>query len=189
MSPVVSFGSIAAYVVLLIPLGCDNHGRHRQRLRTENAVERLILPVAIIRRVLRDLPPEGELIEPLLPREPARGPGTTHRLVVVVAIKGQVVPLALRRRLTEPVAELVQPKGSVVKPIVSPPAIDHRAHRDGGLEGGMRMDERHQHGEALVRRADHRDPAVGLGDVLREPVDRVIRVGRVIDRCVVERAT
>ena len=45
----------------------------------------------------------------------------------------------------------------------------------------MRIDERHQGKEAVVRDPQDADLAVALGDVLHEPVDGVLGIGRMID--------
>src|SRR6185312_4122092 len=52
----------------------------------------------------------------------------------------------------------------------------------------MRIDERHQGLESVVGDAEDADLAVGLGDVLYEPVDGVVGVGRFIDLRWIERA-
>jgi hypothetical protein len=41
----------------------------------------------------------------------------------------------------------------------------------------MRIDERHQGKKAVVGDAKNADLAVGLGDILDEPVDAVVSVG------------
>ena len=86
-------------------------------------------------------------------------------------------------RLLGEVIEIHLPEGAVVEPVVAHPAVDHRALGHGGLERRMRIDERHDDGEALVGAADHADAAVRLGHVLHKPVDRVVGVGGVIDAC------
>jgi fructose-specific component phosphotransferase system IIB-like protein len=52
----------------------------------------------------------------------------------------------------------------------------------------VRIDQRHQAKKAVVRDAQDADLAVALGDVLDEPIDGVIGVGRMIDRSLVQRA-
>src|SRR5206468_59091 len=73
-------------------------------------------------------------------------------------------------------------EGAVVEPIVAHPAVDHRVHRHRHFERRMGVDERHQRQESIVRDAKDADLPVALGDVFHEPIDRVVRVGRVIDR-------
>lgn len=79
------------------------------------------------------------------------------------------------------------PERAVVKPVVAHPAVDHRVHRHRDLQRRMRVEERHQRQKAVVGDAEDADLAVGLGDVLHQPVDRVVGVGRVIDRRRVQR--
>ena len=50
------------------------------------------------------------------------------------------------------------------------------------------MHQRHHDGETFVRAAEHSHLAVALGHVLHEPVDRVVRVGRMIDGARVQRS-
>ena len=52
----------------------------------------------------------------------------------------------------------------------------------------MRIQQRHDDGEALVGGADHADAAVGLGDVFDQPVDGVVGVGGVVGAGGVEAA-
>ena len=68
-----------------------------------------------------------------------------------------------------------------MEPVVAHPAVDHRAHRRCDFERRVRMHERHDYGEALVRASEHAHAPVRLGDVLHEPVDGVVGVGRMVD--------
>ncbi len=51
----------------------------------------------------------------------------------------------------------------------------------------MRIDERHERLEAVVRDSELADLTVGLGNVLHEPVDGVVRIGGLIDVGRIER--
>src|SRR5689334_5091911 len=44
----------------------------------------------------------------------------------------------------------------------------------------MRVDEGHQRQEAVVRNAENADASVSLGNVLHQPVNRVVRVGGMV---------
>ena len=173
--------------VFLVPQPLDPHRRYRERLRAHDPVEGLVLPEPVVGRVLLDLPPERQLLEPVRRSEGAGRPGPQEVLVVVVALPRQRQSGAPRRRLAHEVVEVRLPVGAVVEPVVAHPAVHHRALRRGHLQGRVRVHERHHHGEALVRAAEHADPAVGLGHVLHEPVDRVVRIGRVIHFARVQR--
>ena len=89
-----------------------------------------------------------------------------------------------RRRLAGGLAEEVIEVGlaerAVVEPVVAHPAVNHRAFRRRYLQRGMRIQQRHDHGEAFVGRADHADPAVRLRHVLHQPIDGVIGVRSVV---------
>ena len=76
-----------------------------------------------------------------------------------------------------------------MEPVVAHPAVDHRALRHGGLQRRVRIDQRHQRGEAGIGGAGDRDLAVGFRHILHQPVDRVIGVGAIVDIGLVERAT
>ena len=71
--------------VLLIPLRRDDHRRHGQRLLREDLIERLTLPVRVVRGVLADLRPERELIEAVRLRVVADRAGAAQHLVVIGA--------------------------------------------------------------------------------------------------------
>ena len=103
--------------------------------------------------------------------------------VVVVVVAGPPLRVVLARRfLLVDVGHHLLPERAVVEPVVAHPAVDHRVHRHGHFERGMRVDERHQRQEPVVRDAEDADVAVGFRHVPHEPFDRVVRVGRVIDR-------
>ena len=53
----------------------------------------------------------------------------------------------------------------------------------------MRIDQGHQRQKAIVGNTEDADFAVALGNVFDQPVDRVVGVGRVIDRRRVQRPT
>src|SRR3546814_15353913 len=69
--------------VLLIPQAVDQHRRHRDRIRRQHLVHRLILPERIVRRVRGDLALEADLIETALLREGARRTGGEVKIVIV----------------------------------------------------------------------------------------------------------
>ena len=52
----------------------------------------------------------------------------------------------------------------------------------------MRIDERHQRQEAVVGNAEDADLAVALRKILHQPVDGVVRVGRMVHGSGVQRA-
>ena len=65
-------GGGSAVNVFLVPQAIDEHHRHLQRLRRENAVHRLLLPERVVARMLQNLPPEADLLEPVATSELAR---------------------------------------------------------------------------------------------------------------------
>nr|GEU28205.1 hypothetical protein [Tanacetum cinerariifolium] len=179
---------VGAVDILLVPVADHCHGGYLERLFGQDLVERLVLPVAVVGGMLEQLAREIEPVEAELPGVVAGRAGAQHALVIVVHAGGQRLAGALGRGLAGDVMEVVDAEGAVVEPVVAAPAVHHRAHRHGRLQRRMRVGQRHQHREALVRRADHADLAVGLGEVFHEPVDGVPGVRRVVGAGVVERA-
>jgi hypothetical protein len=167
--------------VLLVPEGVDEHRRHREGLGGEDLVDGLFLPERVVRGVREDLPPDADLLEAARPRHLASRAGLEVGVVVVAVVGPPGDLVAARRRLVEEVGDPLLAEGAVVEPVVPPPAVDHRVHRDGDLEGGVRVHERREGEEPVVGDAEDSDAAVRLREVLHEPVDRVVRVGGVVD--------
>ena len=138
--------------------------------------------------MLEQLLREVQLVDAVEVREVGRGARAQPGLVVVADAGDDLLAFAARRVLAGDIGEVRVAERAVVEPVVAAPAVDHGAHRHGGLQRRVRVDEGHQHGKTFVRRADHADLAVRLRDVLDQPVDGVVRVGRVVDRRVVQRA-
>jgi hypothetical protein len=106
-----------------------------------------------------------------------------HVGLEVVEVAGHPLRhVASGRFLLEDVRHVLLTKGSIVEPVVAHPAVDHRVHRHSNLERRMRMIERHQRQESVVGDAEYTDLAVALGNVLHQPVNGVVRVGRFVDR-------
>ena len=129
-----------------------------------------------------DLLPHADLLQPPAAPELPRRP-RLHERVVVVEVARPPLLLRLAGRLL--IVEIRHPElaeGAVVEPVVAHPAVDHRVHRHGHLERRVRIHERHQRQESVVRDAEDADLAVRFRDVLHEPVDRVVRVRRVVHR-------
>ena len=168
--------------VLLIPETVDQHHRDGRRLRRQQLVHRLIAPERVVARMLEQLAPEADLLEPAAAPELARRSRLhEHVVLVVVALPPVHVGLA-RRFLVVDVAHHLLAERPVVEPVVAHPAVDHRVHRHRHLQRRVRVEERHQRQESVVGNPEDADPAVGFRHVLHEPVDRVVGVGRMIDR-------
>ena len=168
--------------VLLVPQAPDQHRRHRERLAGQNLVHRLVPPERIVARMRQDLAPEADLLEPALPAQLARR-SRLHEHVVVVEVAGPPLGfIRAGRLLLVDVGHVLLTEGAVVEPVVPHPAVHHGVHRHRHLEGRVRVDQRHQRQEAVVGDAEDADLAVALGDVLDQPVDGVVRIGRVVHR-------
>ena len=70
---------------------------------------------------------------------------------------------------------------AVVVPVVAGEPVGDRRLRRRGLERGVGVDHAGGRVEPGVRDAPHADPAVVVGHVLEQPVDRVERVGALVD--------
>ena len=167
--------------VFLVPQTVDEHHGHLQRLRRQDAVDRLVAPKGVVGGMLEDLLPEAELLHPP-PAAQLPGRSRLEERVVVVEVAREPLGVALPRGLL--VVNVGQipalAERAVVEPVVAHPTVDHRVHRHRHLERGMRVHERHQRQEAVVRDPEDADLPVRLRHVLHEPVDRVVRVGRVV---------
>ena len=167
--------------IFLIPKAVDEHHGHLQGLGRQNLVHRLIAPERIVARVLENLAPETDLFEAAAFAELA-GRSGRHEHVVVVEVGRP--PFGLRPArgfLVVDVRHVLLAERTVVEPVVAHPAIDHRIHRHRDLERRVRIDQGHERQEAVVRNADDADLSIAFRDVLHEPVNRVVRVGGVID--------
>ena len=66
--------------------------------------------------------------------------------------------------------------------VVADEHVGRRRLRRHGLERGMRIEHRDDGEPTRVRHAHHPDAPVVVRDVLDEPLDRVVRVGALVDR-------
>ena len=137
--------------------------------------------------MLNQLLPPSQLVHAGETRVVAGRTEAQESAVVVVAQAGQRRALAALLGLHCEIVEIDLPERTVVEPVVTHPAIDHRALRCGHLQCRVRVGQRHHHGEALVRRAEHADLAIALRHVLDQPVDGVPGVGGVVHLGVVQR--
>ena len=83
--------------------------------------------------------------------------------VVVASRARDALAVAARGGLLGEVVEIDLAKGAVVEPVVAHPAIDHGALGRGDFERGMRIEQRHDDGEAFVGGADHADLPLDSG--------------------------
>ncbi len=180
-------GMVGTPHVLLVPQALQPHGRHLQRCFRHHRIQRLALPEPVIGRMLNQLLPPGQLVHTGEARVVAGRTDAQEGAVVVVAEAGQRRALAALLGLHREIVEVDLAECTVVEPVVAHPAIDHRALRRSHLQCRMRVGQRHHHGEALVRRAEHADLAIALRYVLHQPVDGVPGIGGVVHLGVVQR--
>ncbi len=139
--------------------------------------------------MLEKLPPEADLFESALPAELAGRPRLHVHVVVVEVARPPRRLRRARRFLVVDVRHHLLAERAVVEPVVAHPAVHHRVHRHRHLQRRVRVHQRHQRQEPVVGDADDADLAVALGNVLHQPVDGVVGVGRVVDRRRVLRTT
>src|SRR5690606_31344628 len=114
-------GMDGAVHVLLVPQALDPHGRDVGGAGGEQPVERLLLPEAVIGRVLDHPAPGGELVEAVLPRPGAGRSDPAEGLVIVIgALGGTFAPAAIAGLAADP-ADIGQAEGAVMEPVVAHP--------------------------------------------------------------------
>ena len=173
--------------VLLVPEARDQQHGHLQRLGSQDFVDRLPAPEGVVARMRHDLRPEAHLVQTA---PPAKLPGRARLHEHVVVVEVARIPLRLRlarRLLLVDVGHILLAKRPIVEPIVAHPPVDHRVHRHRDLQRRVRMHQRHQRQETVVGNAEDSDLAVRLGNVLHQPFDGVVGVGRVVDRRRIQR--
>ena len=166
--------------VLLVPP--SGHVERRNRDACQIRSGRLTLPEAVVVGMRHEVVPARNGPVQMLGIDVRQGPERQIPLVRVVAVELERL-LLLRRLHPRGVLEAVaQPERAVVMKVVAQEHVPGRRLRRGRLERRMRVEHRH-HGEpAGVRDAEHPHAAVVAGHVREQPVDRVVRVGALVDR-------
>src|SRR5262249_4664399 len=127
-------GMHATVHVLLVPDARHEQRRDLERLAREDLIERLATPELVVGRMLAQLLEERQLVDAEGTCESAGGPEAEEQLIVVVDAAQDLQPLAAAGGLAVDVIEVALAEGAVVKPIVTLPAIHHRALGDGGFQ-------------------------------------------------------
>ncbi len=153
----------------------------------ENLVQRLLLPEVVVGWVVHDLGGEADLFQAVQPRHLARRAGAQPGIIIIIVIGPPWDVAGPSGFLAVKICEAVETKRAIVKPIVAPPAIDHGIDRDRRAQCRMRINQRHQRSKSIVGNPENTHLAVGLRDVLDQPIDGVVGVGGVIDVARVER--
>ena len=176
--------------ILLVPQPLFPDRRHVGRVGSEQFVERLPLPEGVIRGMRQHPLPIRQLrIAGLIRPRPGRA-DIAEIVVIVIPTGRRHAALGLVAGLPAKPRDVGEAKRAVMEPVIAHPSIDHRAFRRGDLQRGMRIEQRHRNGEALIRRSDHPDATVRFRQVclVHQPIDRVIGIGDMIDFGRVERA-
>ena len=124
--------------------------------------------------------PQRRLAQPLRLREPIRRSRLQIIGVVVAMHMRHSHSLAALRRLPQHVIDIRLPERPIVEPIVAHPPVHHRTLRRRNLQRRVRIEQRHHYRESLVARPDHPHSPIRLRHILHQPVDRVVRIGRII---------
>ncbi|KAG1534359.1 hypothetical protein G6F50_015588 [Rhizopus delemar] len=144
-------GVVGAPHVFLVPQALQPHGGYLQRRPGHHRVQRLALPEGVIGRVLDQLLPPGQLVHAGETCVVAGRTDAQEGAVVVVAEAGQRRALAALLGLHREVVEVDLAERTVVEPVVTHPAIHHRALRCGHLQRRVRVGQCHHHGETFIR--------------------------------------
>jgi hypothetical protein len=168
----------AVEVLLVPPAGHVQRGHGDAR---EVRRHRLPLPERVVVGMAGEVVPRG----PLSLEEPGvhvrEGAEREIPLIGVVAIELEVLDRVRGLEGIDVFEAVAQAEGAVVVEVVADPHVGRGGLGRDGLDGGMRVQHRH-HGEpAAVGDAEDADAAVAR-DVLQDPLDRVVRVGRLVDR-------
>ncbi len=180
-------GGRRAILVLLVPLARNPQRRHRLLLPRQDLVERLRMPEGVVGRMVVHPVDVGQLAEPAALDEPRGRAGAQEGVVVVIGVAPQVAGVALRRVLLVVIVVADEPERPAVEVVVVHPGVDDRVLGHRRLQRRMRVDQRHRRHHAVVAGAGDADAAVGARDVLHQPIDRVVGVGRMVDAAGVER--
>src|SRR5215472_10662119 len=117
----------AAVHVLLVPEARHEQCRDRELLCRENLIECLTTPELVVGRVLAELLEERQQIDAEVMREAACGNQVQEQLVVIEGAAWDLLPFAVAGGLSVDVVEVALTEGTVVKPVIPLPSIDHRA--------------------------------------------------------------
>src|SRR5882762_4242833 len=98
------------------------------RLGGQNLIERLSTPELIVGRVLRELVEERQRVDAEAVREVAGRPAGEEQLEVIVHAARDLLAFPAGRGLAIDVVEVGLAESAVVKPVITLPAIRHRAH-------------------------------------------------------------
>src|SRR5271155_2278172 len=72
---------------------------------------------------------------------------------------------------------VAQAKSAIMEEVVAEPGVAHAGLLGNGFESGMRVDHAHGDEKTVVRNSVEADASVVVGNILYEPVDRVVGVG------------
>ena len=166
--------------VFLIPETGDVQVRDRRTL--DLRVPRLALVECVVVRVLDRLVPGRNRIVEVLRVDVREWTEPQIPLVGVVGAEVEMGIGRLARLLQDGVLEVVAlAQRAVAVVVVVHPLVGRRRLFADRLERRMRHEQRHRRREAVVRDAVHPDVAVVVRNVLDEPIDRVVRVGGLVD--------
>ena len=165
--------------ILLIPEARDVEVRDRRGVELPDPG--LLAPEVVVVRVGDDVVPVGN--------GPVEVPGIDVRDraereipgIGVVDLECEVGVLELVRLLEDGVLERIAlAQRTVAVIVVVHPLVDRRRLLAHGLEGRMRVQQRQRGGQPVVRHAVHAHLAVVVRHMLYQPVDAVVRVGRLV---------
>ena len=165
--------------IFLIPEAGDVEVGHRGA--RDLRVPRLALVVRIVVRMRDDGVPRGNLSVQVLRVDVRHRAELQVPVVGVVDVEVEVRVLELVRLLVDGVLERVTlAQRAVSMIVVVHPLVGRRRLLADGLERRMRHEQRHRRRQPIVRHAVDPHATIVVRDVLHQPVDRVVRVGRLV---------
>jgi len=137
--------------------------------------------------MIEKLAPEADLLKTMTAAEFAGRTGLQVQVVIIV-VAGPPVLIALARGfLVVDVGHVQVRERRRSETSRRPSSVHHGVHRHGDFERGMGIDECHQGQKSIVGMRGRR-PCVALRNIFHQPLDGVVGVGGMIDRCGIQRA-
>src|SRR3546814_2271336 len=115
--------------------------------------------------MLEHLLPKGKLVVADLLSPVVRRTLAEILIIVVAAGRGDGTTRLVAGLAADP-RDIGKAEGTVVEPVVAHPAVDHRTFGRRDLQRRVRVEQRHDDGDALVGRSDHPDAAVRFWTVI-----------------------
>ena len=169
-----------AVEIFLIPPSRHIERRHLHLVDVRN--HRLALPELVVIRMRDKIVPRRNL-SVKIPRVDAAE--RTEREVPaerVVAIERELLHVLAAFHHCGVLEAVAQTERAVVMKVVAQPHIRRGRLRRDRLQRRVRLESPHDGGPAIVGNAEHADAPVVARNILEQPLDRVVRIGALVER-------